>query len=93
MALREGECEFPVESESEALWPFRSVVAVLGRGISPRISETDLCLMAPDDTLVVIRSKVGAVATGVEGVFFGGDIADAVGVPVSGAAFRATADG
>ncbi len=43
-------------------------VAVLG--VSPRISETDLCRKAPEETLVVIRS--GGEGCAVVGVAFRG---------------------
>tara|TARA_R110002060_G_scaffold13426_2_gene19012 strand:+ start:123 stop:563 length:441 start_codon:yes stop_codon:yes gene_type:complete len=57
--LLEGEWEFPAESED-----------VLGFGVSPRISDTDLWRMAPEATLVVMRSRTGGGA-GVDGVLRG----------------------
>jgi hypothetical protein len=76
VVLREGEFEPPGESESIVPFPtalLSELDAVFGLGISPRISEIDLCLIAPDETLVVIRSGAGAVAAEAEGVRRGVD--------------------
>jgi hypothetical protein len=76
VVLREGLLEFTAEPVSTA--PFAGLRSefevVFGRGISPRISETDLCLIAPEATRVVIRSGTTmGVAAGVEGVRRGVD--------------------
>src|SRR5208282_251728 len=77
VVLLEGECELAAESDSVAPFgPLRSELGVVfGLSISERISVTDLCLIAPDCTRVVIRSSVAGAAAGVEGVLRGVDAA------------------